>query len=230
MINILHMGFEIADGIDFDPVTGNLWDTENGAGFGDEINLVNPGFNSGWSEVQGIWLNNGRSEMTDISHRPPTGLLQGDGTAQYNDPQLTWARSIGLTALTFLSSTELGEKYENDLLVSDFHNGDIYHFDLSRDRTELLLNAPLGDKVVDRDDNQNEIIFAEDFGGITDMQLGPDGYLYVLSLYQGGSDCPVGEEVDSCIPYTSELEGAIFRISPKTEPNDERDIDTEDVD
>jgi glucose/arabinose dehydrogenase len=42
-------------GMDFDPVTGNLWDTENGDTFGDEINLVNPGFNSGWSQVAGIW-------------------------------------------------------------------------------------------------------------------------------------------------------------------------------
>ena len=32
-----------------------MWDTENGPTFGDEINLVNPGFNSGWSQVAGIW-------------------------------------------------------------------------------------------------------------------------------------------------------------------------------
>ena len=38
-------------GINFDPITGNLWDTENGPGEGDEINLVEPGFKSGW--VQG---------------------------------------------------------------------------------------------------------------------------------------------------------------------------------
>lgn len=44
-----------AFGIDFDPVTGNLWDTENGAGYGDEINLVRPGLNSGWTQVMGIW-------------------------------------------------------------------------------------------------------------------------------------------------------------------------------
>ena len=31
-------------GIDFDPSTGKLWDTENGVIFGDEINLVEPGF------------------------------------------------------------------------------------------------------------------------------------------------------------------------------------------
>ena len=42
-------------GMDFDPVTGKLWDTENGPAFGDEINLVEPGFNSGWKKIQGIW-------------------------------------------------------------------------------------------------------------------------------------------------------------------------------
>ncbi len=42
-------------GMDLDPETGYLWDTENGPGFGDEINLVEPGFNSGWAKIQGIW-------------------------------------------------------------------------------------------------------------------------------------------------------------------------------
>jgi glucose/arabinose dehydrogenase len=32
-----------------------MWDTENGPLFGDEINVVGPGFNSGWVKVQGIW-------------------------------------------------------------------------------------------------------------------------------------------------------------------------------
>jgi glucose/arabinose dehydrogenase len=41
-------------GIDFDPVTGKLWDTENGVVFGDEINLVEPGFNSGWNKIDGM--------------------------------------------------------------------------------------------------------------------------------------------------------------------------------
>ena len=41
-------------GIAFDPVTGNLWDTENGPNYGDEINLVKPGFNSGWAILQGF--------------------------------------------------------------------------------------------------------------------------------------------------------------------------------
>jgi len=41
------MGIRNSFGMDFDPVTGNLWDTENGPTAGDEINWVYPGFNSG---------------------------------------------------------------------------------------------------------------------------------------------------------------------------------------
>src|SRR5919198_1720465 len=40
-------------GMAFDPVTGKLWDTENGPLHGDEINLVQPGFNSGFRQIQG---------------------------------------------------------------------------------------------------------------------------------------------------------------------------------
>src|SRR5829696_8546173 len=47
-------GIRNSFGFDFDPVTGNIWDTENGPGNSDEINLVEPGFNSGWREVQGM--------------------------------------------------------------------------------------------------------------------------------------------------------------------------------
>ncbi|CAN5588252.1 hypothetical protein BH18THE1_BH18THE1_00960 [soil metagenome] len=47
-------------GLGFDPVTGFLWDTENGPANGDEINLVNPGFNSGWEEVYEVSLDENR--------------------------------------------------------------------------------------------------------------------------------------------------------------------------
>jgi aldose sugar dehydrogenase len=46
-------GIRNSFGIDFDPVTGKLWDTENGPQFDDEINVVEPGFNSGAERVYG---------------------------------------------------------------------------------------------------------------------------------------------------------------------------------
>jgi hypothetical protein len=40
-------------GLAFDPLTGELWDTENGPDSYDEVNLVLPGFNSGWEKIMG---------------------------------------------------------------------------------------------------------------------------------------------------------------------------------
>jgi glucose/arabinose dehydrogenase len=40
-------------GMAFDPVSGELWDTENGPNAYDEINRVQPGFNSGWEQILG---------------------------------------------------------------------------------------------------------------------------------------------------------------------------------
>ena len=59
-------------GMDFDPLTGKLWDTENGPSQADEINLVYPGFNNGWSRVQGIWRPVGNLSGFEISSRIPS--------------------------------------------------------------------------------------------------------------------------------------------------------------
>ena len=47
-------GIRNSFGLDFDPVSGKLWDTENGPQSGDEINLVEPGSNGGWNKIQGM--------------------------------------------------------------------------------------------------------------------------------------------------------------------------------
>ena len=46
-------GIRNSFGMAFDPVTGKLWDTENGPNSYDEVNLVEAGFNSGWRELWG---------------------------------------------------------------------------------------------------------------------------------------------------------------------------------
>ena len=46
-------GIRNSFGIGFDPITGNLWETENGEDTYDEINLVKPGFNGGWKIIMG---------------------------------------------------------------------------------------------------------------------------------------------------------------------------------
>jgi glucose/arabinose dehydrogenase len=172
-------------GMDFDPMTGNLWDTENGPGDGDEINLVNPGFNSGWSAVQGIRANHGYFGGNITLH--PNNLIDFEGKGKYRIPEFTWDRpTIAPTALKFLNSDKLGKQYQNDMFVASIiPNGDIYHFKLNASRTGLLLNSTLSDKVVDNLSETDQVIFARNFGGISDLQVGSDGYLYVLSYSHG---------------------------------------------
>src|SRR5215217_3893145 len=197
-------GIRNSFGFDFDPITGNIWDTENGPGYGDEINLVEPGFNSGWSEVTGM------SSNTD-DFDPEDDLVSFDGKGKYSDPKFEWRDTLGPTAVKFLNSDKLGAEYVNDMFVGDIVNGRIYHFELNQDRTELILDGLLADKVAATESvtELEQIIFAEDFGGITDLEVGPDGYLYVVSLGHG----------------------AIYRILPATDvvstPDVEADVEEE---
>src|SRR5215204_5906892 len=176
-------GIRNSFGIDFDPITGNIWDTENGPGNSDEINLVEPGFNSGWREVQG---------MTSLEDNfDPNDLVDFGGKGKYSDPEFVWADTVGPTALKFLNSDKLGMQYVNDMFVGDVHNGRIYHFKLNENRMELILDGLLADKVADADseleqeEGDDRIIFGQGFGGITDLEVGPDGYLYVVSIGEG---------------------------------------------
>jgi aldose sugar dehydrogenase len=173
-------GIRNSFGLTFDPLTGNLWDTENGPGYGDEINLVEPGFNSGWSRVQGIW------EREDYYGGPvapdePDDLVNFDGKGKYSTPEFTWERPVGVTSIKFLDSDKLGKDYQNDMFVGDLNNGNLYHFDLSEDRNQLLLDGPLEDKIADSPDELQKAILAHGFNGISDIEVGPNGYLYVLS-------------------------------------------------
>jgi aldose sugar dehydrogenase len=188
-------GIRNSFGMDFDPLTGNLWDTENGPEFGDEINLVKPGFNSGWMAIQGLW------KPIKISGHPLRDFVSGDimigketvslvnfdGKGEYAYPKFIWYTPAIPTAIKFLNSDKLGEQYENDMFVGDMY-GNIYHFDLSKNRTELVLSDVLQDKIANSFNETEMVKFGEGFGGslkgITDIEVGPDGYLYIVS-YEG---------------------------------------------
>jgi aldose sugar dehydrogenase len=178
-------GIRNSFGIEFDPITGKLWDTENGPDFGDEINLVDPGFNSGWKKVQGFWnLAPGENIGKRIS-ATPDNLVNFDGKGKYRSPEFTWRHTVGPTALKFLTTDKFGKQYENDMLVANVNTGRIYHFELNQNRTGLLLNGSLIDKVGNTYDELDPVIFARGFGIITDLEIGPDGYLYVVALNDG---------------------------------------------
>jgi aldose sugar dehydrogenase len=174
-------------GMDFDPVTGNLWDTENGGGVNDEINLVKPRFNSGWEVIQGMIKD---PQDTNLDEADISELEDFKGRGSYSDPEFVWHEVVGPTALTFLDSDALGQENRNDMFVGDYHRGNIYRFELNSHRIGLILNGPLEDKVSNDDWHGNdgdleEVIFGRNFGGISDIDVGPDGYLYIVSIGLG---------------------------------------------
>jgi glucose/arabinose dehydrogenase len=172
-------GIRNSFGMDFDPVTGKLWDTENGPSHGDEINLVEPGFNSGSDDVYGM------SYLDDKFD--PNKLVTFGGKGKYSDPEFVWDVPVGPTAIKFIDSDRYGDEFKNDLLVGDINNGYLYHFDLNNERDMLLLNGTLADKLASFKEELEDIIFMDGFKGITDIQVSPDGYIYVLgnqSIYK----------------------------------------------
>ena len=84
------------------------------------------------------------------------------------------------------------------MFVGSVKDGTIFHLKLTEDRTDLSLPNTIKNKIVAGKEDEVPIVFAKNFGIVTDLQVGPDdGYLYVVS----------GNRADET--------GAIYRIVPK---------------
>lgn len=184
-------GIRNSFGIGFDSVTGNLWETENGRSTDDEINLVLPGFNSGWREVIGF------SNETDEFNEENLETFGGKGI--YRDPEFIWRDTIAPTSILFIHTDNLGPKYKDNMFVGSVKNGTIFNFPLDQNRTHLVLTGPLADKTADNNQETGSVTFGRNFGIITDLEIGPDGNLYVLSNYKH--------------------DGTVFKVSAKTNMN-----------
>lgn len=149
--------------MDFDPVTGKLWDTENGPESYDEINVVNSGFNSGWKKVMGPIARSGHTE---------SDLLQLQGS-HYLDPVFSWKSAIGVTDIEFFKSDKFGPEYKNNIFVGDYNAGDLYFFKVNAARDGLDLAGSVGDLVADSYEESLEVRFGAFPGGIVDLETGP---------------------------------------------------------
>ncbi len=172
-------GIRNSFGITFDPITGNLWQTENGPDVYDEINVVKPGFNSGWIKVMGPLSRNADVNIADQ-------LVNYPGS-HYTDPVFSWKNPVAVTDIEFMKSSALGQKYKNNIFVGDYNNGNLYYFELNSTRTGIKPDAGLsGSLVVDNEDQLSAVTFGTGFGAISDIKTGPkDGLLYVLSINDG---------------------------------------------
>jgi glucose/arabinose dehydrogenase len=165
-------------GMAFDPLSGNLWDQENGEDAFDELNLVEPGMNSGWIQITGPVSRVAQYkqiETTSLHHEDFPNLQQfrwgperiADTPAEalsrlfelpgshYSDPEFSWVHVLAPAAIGFLNSRALGPQYFGDLFVGfsvndDPLGGGLMRFNLTGNRRKIGVDDPrLEDRVAD---------------------------------------------------------------------------------
>ena len=197
------IGIRNGYGLTLDPVTGFVWDTENGPAFYDEINLVEKGFNSGSDKIMGHTKNeieeiSAFSENIFLPERWYNFFVQilkgndvfsnfnfGYGKFQYSEPEFTWVTPVSPTSIHFIQSPKFTQ-YNNSVLVGDFNTGSLYKFNLNENRDGFVFESDeLQDLILHDGDKNDEIVFGQGFAGITDIKKGPDDNLYIVSIGSG---------------------------------------------
>ncbi|HEX8248605.1 MAG TPA: PQQ-dependent sugar dehydrogenase, partial [Pyrinomonadaceae bacterium] len=212
---IFAYGIRNGFGMAFDPESGTLWTQEHGDDSFDELNAVAPGFNSGWIQFMGPASRIAQFKAIETSPPPLFGLQQlrwaptrlADTPeeafarlfmlpgAAYSDPEFSWKFAVAPGGIGFMSGRGIGPQYEGDLFVGasrlTLENGYLFHFNLTGNRRKIGVDDPrLEDRVADNAfkfdiTESEEFLIGRNFGVSTDIQTGPNGNLYVVSLSSG---------------------------------------------
>jgi glucose/arabinose dehydrogenase len=115
--------------------------------------------------------------------------------AHYSAPEFSWKFEVAPGAIGFVNGRGLGQQFEGDLFVAgarDFlEGGHLFHFNLTANRRRLAVDDPrLRDRVADNKHKweiteSESLLIGRNFGIGTDMQTGPNGHLYIVSLSNG---------------------------------------------
>ena len=139
------------------PITGAIWQIENGPNGGDEVNILTPGTNYGWPLIS--------------LGRTYAGPWQGPFSKEgYRDPIIYWMPAIAVSSITFYTGDRL-PKWKGDVFVSGMRYGEIpgtgqLHRILINKNLEELRREPLLQDLRRR---------------IRDVKQGRDGLLYLLT-------------------------------------------------
>jgi glucose/arabinose dehydrogenase len=131
----------------------------------------------------------------------PGGEIRGHAdvhdkpVSRYSDPEFSWKFEVAPAAIGFMSSGALGGQYFGDMFTggatTNLLGGHLFHFNLSKNRKRIAVDdVRLNDRVADNtakyDVTESEsLVFGSNFGIGTDIQTGPNGNLFVVSLNNG---------------------------------------------
>ena len=159
---IYSMGHRNSLGLAVNPVTGDLWNNENGPAGGDEINVIKPGGNYGWPEV---------SFGRDYSGPQIVNFKEG-----MIGPIVFWAPSIAPSGMAFYTGSKFPD-WKNNVLVGAQLGGTIPGYPhLER----LVFNEKW-------DETSRQSLLVDLHQRIRDVRQGPDDLVYVLTDEENGA-------------------------------------------
>jgi glucose/arabinose dehydrogenase len=161
---IYTMGHRNSLGLMVHPVTGALWNNENGPNGGDEINIILPGRNYGWPVVSF-----GRDYAGPrVSEHPTQEGMES--------PIVVWIPSIAVSGMTVYTGDRF-PKWKGNVFVGSMRTGEIAG-------TGHLERIVFNDKT---EELRRETLLGEFRQRIRDVRQGPDGYLYLLTDEDDGA-------------------------------------------
>ncbi|MGC8743156.1 MAG: PQQ-dependent sugar dehydrogenase [Verrucomicrobiia bacterium] len=129
--SIWSYGHRNPQGLDFNPLTGELWETEHGPRGGDELNLIEKGKNYGWPIIT-YGMNYDGSPITHLTHKE--GLEQ---------PVFYWTPSIAVCGIGFYRGYRF-PKWKNNLFVASLAKEELWRLEIEAHRvahSEILFKG-----------------------------------------------------------------------------------------
>jgi hypothetical protein len=115
--------------------------------------------------------------------------------AHYSDPEFSWKFEVAPGGIGFVHGRGLGPQFAGDLFMGGARDtlldGHLFRFKLTGDRRRVAVDDPrLDDRVADNlgkfDITESEsLLLGRGFGVITDIETGPNGNLFLVSLSHG---------------------------------------------
>jgi glucose/arabinose dehydrogenase len=159
---IFSMGHRNSLGLALNPVTGDIWNNENGPYGGDEINIIKAGANYGWPNVSF-----GRE------YTGPKIPNFGEGMTQ---PIVFWAPSIAPSGMAFYTGDRFPE-WKNNVFVGAMLGGAAQGYP-HLERITFDQNW---------DETARQALLTDLRQRIRDVRQGPDGLVYVLTDEENGA-------------------------------------------
>ena len=147
-------------------------------------------------------IRQGRAYVNLHTTANPGGEIRGQAivtdrepVSHYSDPEFSWKYEVAPAAIGFVGSRALGPQYRGDMIVGaarDFlQGGTLFRFEVNGNGRDISVEDPrLADRVADNiakfEITESEsLLFGTGFGVGTDIQTGPNGNLFVVSLSHG---------------------------------------------